>query len=461
MRASVIGLGKLGASMAAAIASRGFQVVGVDVLKSNVEALNNGQAPVAETGLAAMVAAHKQRIKATTSHREAVLNSDISFCIVPTPSDERGAFSLQYASWAFKEMGAALREKKDYHLIVLTSTVLPGSCRYGLIPILEEASGKKCGKDFGFCYSPEFIALGSIIEDFLNPDFTLVGEFDERSGATLEEAYRGIVANGAPCQRMTLENAELAKVALNSFVTMKITFANVLADICEHLPGGDVDRVTNAIGLDQRIGQQYLKGGLGFGGPCFPRDNVAFRFIAQALGSESRISRTTVEINHSVAEKMIERLRPYAARNATVAFLGLAYKPFTQVVEESQSVTIADAISKAGARVVAYDPLANESARTQLSGTIVFAQSVKEALSGADVVVISTADPEFKALKASDFKNGNRKVTVIDCWRLLDQELTGCKWVEYLPLGRATESDASVDVLRGLWESKRPDQPNA
>jgi UDPglucose 6-dehydrogenase len=225
---SVIGLGKLGASMAAAIASRGFNVIGVDVSQRSVDLMNNGHAPVQETDLEKTIAANKQRIRATLSHSEAILNSSVSFVIVPTPSDESGAFSLQYAIWAFREIGRALAEKKSYHNVVLTSTVLPGSTRYGLIPILEKESGKKCGADFGLCYSPEFIALGSVIRDFLHSDFTLVGEFDERCGSDLEACYAEIMPDRPPCKRMSLENAELTKIALNAYVTTKITYANML-----------------------------------------------------------------------------------------------------------------------------------------------------------------------------------------------------------------------------------------
>jgi UDPglucose 6-dehydrogenase len=235
---SIIGLGKLGASMAAAIASRGFHVIGVDVSERTVEALNSGRGPVQETGLDELVDRNRERLRGTTSHRDAVLNSDISFVIVPTPSDNRGAFSLQYATFAFRELGKALREKRDYHLIVLTSTVLPGATRFGLLPVLERESGKKCGPDFGLCYSPEFIALGSVIRDFLSPDFNLIGEFDERSGAFLEACYAQVMLNNAPARRMSIENAELTKIAVNTYVTTKVTFANMLADICEHLPGG-------------------------------------------------------------------------------------------------------------------------------------------------------------------------------------------------------------------------------
>jgi len=157
--------------MAAAFAARGFDVVGVDVNKRSIDLINQGKAPVQETDLEETIAANKERIRATSSHEDAVLNSDISFVIVPTPSDERGSFSLQYAKWAFKEIGKALGKKKGYHNVVLTSTVLPGSTRQALVPILERESGKSAGKDFGVCYSPEFIALGSIINDFLHPDF--------------------------------------------------------------------------------------------------------------------------------------------------------------------------------------------------------------------------------------------------------------------------------------------------
>ena len=179
---SVIGLGKLGASMLAGMASRGFNVIGVDITESTVRAVNEGRAPVQETDLEKMISAHRAKVRATASHEEAVLGSDVSFVIVPTPSDRRGAFELQYAKYAFEKLGKALAKKDSYHVIVLTSTVLPGATRHGLLPVLEAASGKKCGKDFGLCYSPEFIALGSVIRDFLNPDFYLVGEFDERSG---------------------------------------------------------------------------------------------------------------------------------------------------------------------------------------------------------------------------------------------------------------------------------------
>lgn len=451
MRCSVFGLGKLGASMAASIASRGFCVIGVDVNQHAVDAVNGGRAPVMETGLDEMIEANRERLRATTSHRDAVLNSEISFVIVPTPSDARGAFSLQYAAWAFREIGRALAKKERYHNVVLTSTVLPGSTRYGLLPILERESGKRCGPDFGVCYSPEFIALGSVIRDFLNPDFNLIGEFDERAGEQLEDCYRRIVENGAASRRMSIENAELAKVALNAFLTTKITFANMLADICERIPGGDVDVVTEALGLDRRIGSRYLVGALGYGGPCFPRDNVALGFLARAMGSRAELAETTDRMNRSMAETIVERLRPEVDRDTTVAVLGLAYKPFSHVIEESQSICIARALSRAGARVIAFDPLAGEMARAELGDQVIVMDSVAECLAQADIVLVTTPDPAFRNLSADDFPKMHDPVMVVDCWRILSASLAGYPHIRYIAVGRSQDDSANGARIASLW----------
>lgn len=450
-KVSVIGLGKLGASMAAAFGSRGLDVIGVDVNQASIDLVNEGRAPVQETNLDETISANKERIRATASHEEAVLNSDISFVIVPTPSDERGAFSLQYAAWAFKEIGKAIGKKSTYHNVVLTSTVLPGSTRQALIPILEKASGKKAGRDFGVCYSPEFIALGSIIHDFLNPDFTLIGELDEKSGSQLEELYSRVMVNGSKSARMSIENAELTKISVNTFVTTKIAFANMLAEICEKLPGGDVDVVTNALGLDTRIGRRYLTGALGYGGPCFPRDNVALSFIARQLGVEARLAETTDSMNRAIAQKVSDKIRPQLREGATVAVLGLSYKPFSHVTEESQAVSIAKHLSKHGIRVVAFDPMSSEMALEEIRRDIVVLDSIDECLRQADAVLITTPDPFFKTLTAEQFATESSPVLVLDLWRILQDKLSGQKHIKYIPFGNGTDDVENTARLNELW----------
>ena len=441
--------------MAAGIASRGHQVIGVDVSHRVVELVNAGRAPVQETGLDELIGGNRARIRATDRHDDAIVNSELTFVIVPTPSDERGAFSLQYASFACREIGKALAKKSGYHTVVLTSTVLPGATRYRLLPLLERYSGKLCGRDFGLCYSPEFVALGSVIRDFLNPDFLLIGEFDDRSGVHLESCYREIVANEAPARRMTLENAELAKISVNAYVTTKITFANMLAEMCQRIPGGDVDVVTGALGMDTRIGRKYLAGGLGYGGPCFPRDNVALGFMASALNVPGDLPTVIDRLNRSLSERVAQLFRAYVSRESTVAVLGLSYKPHSHVVEESAALALMHYCLKHGVRVVGYDPLARQTASDELKGRAVVLDTARDCLDQADVILIATPDPEFSALTADDFTDGSRQVVVIDFWRQLSARLANQPCIKYIPYGRGEITGEHADVIRALWSHDR------
>lgn len=449
MKVSIIGLGKLGASMAAAFGHKGFEVIGVDVNRHSVDAVNEGKAPVPETDLERYISNNRERISATMSHEEAILNSEASFVIVPTPSDDTGKFSLQYAEWAFAQIGTSLRKKNGYHLVVLTSTVLPGATREGLIPILERESGKCAGKDFGVCYSPEFIALGSIIKNFLNPDFSLIGEFDDRSGSMLEEIYAKLVDNHAPAARMSLENAELTKISVNTYVTMKITFANMIASLCENLPGGDVDVVTAALGRDTRIGSRYLTGAIGYGGPCFPRDNVALGYIARELNVDADLARTTDRINRSLAEKLATRISEQITDGSTVAILGLAYKPASHVTEESQGVQLAEQLSRRGHRVVAFDPLSKDMSVAEHNWNFLVLDSIQDCIAQAQTVVITTPDPAFKNLGASDFKNQWAEVRVFDLWRILDEKLAATQGITYV--GSGLGHPGASAKLKDLW----------
>ena len=453
-RISIVGLGKLGASMMAGFASRGFEVIGVDVNMSSVDAINQGKAPVQETDLNKMLQQNSERISATLDYDTAIHNTDITFVIVPTPSDERGAFSVQYAKHAFESIGTALRNKDGYHVVVLTSTVLPGSTRHSLLPVLEDASGKKCGRDFGLCYSPEFIALGSVIRDFLNPDFYLVGQFDERSGDMLESVNSQTALNHAPCKRMTIENAELAKIALNSFVTLKISYANVIADLCESIPTGDVDVVTDALGMDKRVGKHYLKGGLGFGGPCFPRDNVALAFFGKSLNVDCSILEANDSYNRSHGLRIAKKIAKYLSPGATIAILGLAYKPTSHVVEDSQGVLIARVLADSGYRVVCYDPLAGEEAKRELKEHAVIMDDCESSLNHADAVVVTTPDSEFKRLSASELLGQKKHLVVVDCWRCLSKEVSAHEDISYIQVGCCGESECADETLADVWKNK-------
>lgn len=443
-RYSVIGLGKLGASMAAGIASRGCHVVGVDLDAARVDLVNAGRAPVFETGLDELIAANRERLRATTEYREAIRESDMTLVVVPTPSTTSGELSLHHVAAAFECMGTALAEKVGYHLVVLVSTVLPGASRR-LVSILEQRSGKRCGADFGLCYNPQMIALGSVIRDFLHPDFTLIGELDERSGDTLATALAEILPERPPMRRLSLENAELAKIALNTYITMKITFANQLADLCERLPHGDVDAVTTAIGLDARIGARYLQGALGFGGPCFPRDNLALAGMARSLGAPADLWETTDRLNRSLPSTLMPRLGVSIEAGTTVAILGLAYKPLSHALDESQAVLLAEDLLRRGAHIVAHDPLAAHFPPDELAARGVTLMSVQACLDVASVVVIANPEPAYAQLVADDFIRPGRTTTVVDCWRLLSGKLTSRSGIRYIAIGRGLD-DAGNDA---------------
>jgi UDPglucose 6-dehydrogenase len=431
---SVIGLGKLGAPLAACLASKGFDVIGVDVDKNRLGTINKGVSPVFEPGLDELLKLCRTTLSTTENYEEAFWKSDATFLLVPTPSDESGGFSLTYVIQACERIGAVLREKEDYHLVVLTSTVLPGATENEVLPVLEASSGKRCGVDFGLCYSPEFVSLGNVIKDLFRPDFILIGESDPRAGDTLARIYRRFCENQPPVVRMNFVNAELTKLSVNTFVTTKIAFANMLARMCERLPGADVDIVTGALGMDSRIGRKYLKGAVGYGGPCFPRDNLALACLGRRLGSGANLAEATDSSNRQEVKQLVELVKSKLPKNGVVGILGLAYKPNTDVVEESQGLLLAQGLISDGIPVRAYDPAGIDNARRILSHTATFSASVGECLS-SDVVVIATPWDEFKHIPREalgDQKNPRR--VLIDCWRLLNAAAYQ-SIVDYIPMG--------------------------
>jgi len=397
-----------------------------------------------------LIQANKERINVAESIADAVARTDVTFVVVPTPSDVTGGFSVQYAEEAFRDLGAALAKKNDYHLVVMTSTVLPGATRAHLLRALEDQSGLRCGPDFGLCYSPEFIALGSVIRDFLNPDFLLIGEFDERSGSILESFYKTVTSNGAPAARMSIENAELAKVSLNAYVTMKITFANMLAKLCERIPNGDVDAVTGALGLDKRIGRHYLVGGLGFGGPCFPRDNVALAAFADSIGVDVPLARATHDANLRIPQELVSAS---ALERRKVAVLGISYKVGSHVIEESQGLAIARYCAHHANEVALFDPLMREMQLVVERPSRV-AVSLEDAVPDADIVIVANRDPFFNGLP-SILAALSRPVTVIDVWRTFRSDLNQCAHVTYRAtgVGYATTTSPATRNVRAASRS--------
>ena len=446
MNVSVIGLGRLGAPMAAVFAEKGHQVIGVDVDAAAIEAVNAGRAPVQEPSLQEFITRNRARLSATLDAEAAVAASDITFIIVPTPSNSDGAFSLRYVLDAAQPIGRALARETGFHLVVLSSTVMPGSTGEHLRPALERESGKTCGRDFGLCYGPEFIALGNVIHDMLHPDLILIGESDERSGKMLATFYEGICDRHAGVRRMNFVNAELTKLSVNTFVTTKISYANMLAEICEKLEGADADVVTDALGVDSRIGKKYLKGALGYGGPCFPRDNQAFSALGRREGVETTLAEATDVVNRRQTLRLAELVLDHLPEGGRAGVLGLAYKPDTPVVEQSPGLLLTRELSSRGVPVVVYDPEGMPAARPLLSDKVEYAPSMQECARRADVLILTTPWAEFRGLEPRDLSGSAGRVTLIDCWRLLPPERFASE-ANYLMLGTGGQAAAPMPAL--------------
>ena len=418
---SVVGLGKIGSPLLACFAACGYRAIGVDVDERCLELIRDGCAPVPEPHVKELFQTHRDRISVTPDCAAAVMDSGMTFVAVPTPSERDGTYSLTHVLAVCEQIGDALRQKPGFHVVVVTSTVLPQDMETSVLPALEKRSAKVCGREFGLCYSPEFVAIGRVVHDMQHPEFVLIGESDERSGGMLEGVYRRLVGDGVPVARMNFVNAELVKIAVNTFVTTRISYANMLAEVCERIPGCDVDVVTSAMGRDSRIGSRYLKGRLGYGGPCFPRDNVAFSAMAHRRGVETTLADATDAVNRRQVKRILDLVRPYVRHGEPVGVLGLTYTPNTDVVEESQGLQLAKAMVDEGFRVIVYDPLGMPNAKGVLGPEVEYALSTEECIRNAHLVVVATPWDEFKRLQPHQFERNPPRV-VFDCWRILPAE---------------------------------------
>ncbi|KKU85883.1 MAG: hypothetical protein A2667_00780 [Candidatus Wildermuthbacteria bacterium RIFCSPHIGHO2_01_FULL_47_27] len=432
---SFIGLGKLGSPAATVFASRGFPVVALDINEKYVRAVNDGIAPVVEPKLQEYLNKARGNIRATQNYGELIAESDITFLIIPTPSLPDGHFSDAYLKDALKDLAAELRQsRKPFHIFVIVSTVSPGTVEKSLIPWIERHSARKFNEGFGVAYNPEFIALGDVINGLLRPDMVLIGEGSKEVGELLEDIYGSVCENKPNIARMSIVSAEIAKISLNVYVTTKISFANTLANVCEQVPGADVDAITRALGADKRISPYYLSGGLSFGGPCFPRDGRAFVAFAKNCGIDAKIAKATDEINQRQIPNLVKTALKYLPEHKkAAAVFGLAYKPSTPVIEESPAVALVDELLKNGVMVTVYDPLAMDNAKALWSDKVFYASSVKAALEAAPLCIFTTKESEFMALSADDIVH--EPTTIIDCWRMFDPAKLGKK-VKYVAVGR-------------------------
>lgn len=406
---AVFGLGKLGATLVGVLAEAGHKVSGYDPDHTAVEAVNSGTPAVYEPGLQELLTGHSEAITATGNPHDALADAEIVYIIVPTPSMNDGAFDNSYVLGALDEIGRHLAENPRRLTIIISSTVMPGSCSEQFIPLLEKSSGMSVGVEIGLAYSPEFIALGSIVKDMHFPDLILIGESDDTTGELVTEMALTIVKNKPEIRRMSLASAEITKIAINTFVTTKISYANMLSEICDQIPGADIDDVTGAVGADSRVGHRYLKAALGYGGPCFPRDNAALAVAAESRGVKADIARATDTINKRQVERIVNLVTSNSRPGDHIAVIGLAYKADTPVTDASQAIDIGNALTDHDRVVIGFDPLVS---RSKAITSYRFAVTADEnELAHATVFLV--ANPSIRPAAAI---SDNPERTIIDLW---------------------------------------------
>jgi len=387
-RISIIGAGRVGLVVAACFAKMGNKITVVDIDESKIAEINSRVSPIAEPGLDEIL--NQFEIEATSDY-EKVIDSEAIFICVNTPAKKDGSISLENIVAATEQIGNVLKWGESYTLITIKSTVVPGTSEELILPILE-SSGKRAGQDFGLCVSPEFLRGGRGIEDFMDSARIIIGEHDTKSGDMLCDLCQ--VFN-APIMRTDLRTAEMIKYASNIFLATKVSFINEIGNICKLL-GIDVYEVAKGMGFDDRIGDKFLNAGLGFGGPCLPKDLKALIARAKEIGYEPRLLEQVLSLNERQALKVLELLKRHIpVRGSTVGLLGLAFKPGTDDISDSMAITIAATLTEEGAKIKAYDPLAMHNFKNSFPH--VECSTPEEVLS-CDAVIIVTEWEEFNGL---------------------------------------------------------------
>jgi len=434
---SVVGLGKLGLCLASAFSSKGIQVLGVDINKKIVDSVNKAKAPWYEPNLQRYLKKYKRNLKATLNHKEAIDGTDISIILVETPSDSYGSFSSGYVETAFKQLANLLKKNgKEYHLFILSSTVMPTSIKRHFIPLIEKESGRKFKKDFGFSFVPDFVALGKVIDDFISPDFVMIGEEDKLSGDTTESLYRKLVGKRTLIKRLSFTEAELAKVALNCYITTKISFANSLANLCELLPGVNVDNITETISQDKRISSYYLKGGPSFGGTCFPRDIRAYIALAKMNDVQYELMKAVGLVNKKQNKYIVNLIKRYSKGvDNDVLILGTAFKQDTPVMDESVAMNVIPELLKMNIKVSYHDKWASNETRKIFGKKVRLLRKKSEFFKKPRLILLPIASSFYKSLDFSKAKKGS---VIIDCWRFVDKNKLR-QGVKYIVLGSSDD----------------------
>jgi GDP-mannose 6-dehydrogenase len=426
MKLSVFGLGYVGCVSAACFAGAGHEVIGVDINQVKVDIINGGRSPIVEPGIEQLIreAVGAGRLRATTDTADAVANSDVSLVCIGTPSNANGSLNLTHIKRACQQIGEALAAKVRYHIVVMRSTMLPGTIEQTVVPALEVYSGKRASRDFGVAINPEFLREGSSIYDFNHPPFTLIGADDEDAAAPLARLYANL---DAPLLVARVKEAEMVKYACNTFHALKVTFANEIGNLCKAM-GVDSHKVMEVFCRDTKLNLSpyYLKPGFAFGGSCLPKDLRAITYKAKELDVEVPMLGAILASNRRQVERVVEMV--LATGRKQVGVLGLSFKSGTDDLRESPMVALIETLIGKGLKLAIYD---RDVELARLFGankeyiereiphiSSLMCADLDQVIEQAEVIIIGKKEDEFRAL--AERMSGGR--VVLDLVRMFDGE---------------------------------------
>jgi nucleotide sugar dehydrogenase len=444
IRTSVFGLGRVGLVTAACFAKRGFQVIGIDTNREAIQLIRDLQFPFYEPKLNAYLreAIRKRNLRITDRPEEST-RADLVYLTVGTPSGENGAIDLSQVRAAATMIGRSMRDCRRFQTVVIKSTVTPGTARQVIKPILQQESSKSAGQDFGLVSNPEFLREGSAIRDTEHPDRIVIGGEHPKIINKLEAFYEKFHdARLPPVIRTTHENAELIKYANNAYLATKVSFINTIACIAERIESADICTVTKGIAPDAKARETHLNAGLGYGGSCLTKDLRAFIQMSRGLGYNPELLNAVKEVNLRQPDKALEFATRVlrSIRDSRVAILGLAFKPETDEMREAVSIPIIRGLLLKGAKVIAYDPAANKSAKKVFGDQIDYATDPRQCIRDADLAIIVTEWDVLKTLTPSDFLSLMRTPIVFDGRRVFDHTDMRAAGIDFSAVGLGPHS---------------------
>ncbi|MEO9209486.1 MAG: UDP-glucose/GDP-mannose dehydrogenase family protein [Ginsengibacter sp.] len=442
MKIAVIGTGYVGLVTGTCFAESGNNVICVDIDEKKVARLNAGEVPIYEPGLEKLFErnTNEGRLAFTTSLRVGIKDAEIIFLALPTPPDEDGSADLKYVLGVAKDIGGLLNEG-DYKIIVDKSTVPVGTAekvQAAVLKSLEERNIVSPHSLFDVVSNPEFLREGVAVDDFMKPNRVVIGTTSEKAIKVMNTLYAPFVRQGNPVIFMDEKSAELTKYAANAFLATKISFMNEIAQVCEKL-GADVDMVRKGIGSDDRIGRRFLFSGIGYGGSCFPKDVQALVKSSQNENYDFKILEAVMKVNEIQKVHLISKMRTYFKNNLKgkkIALWGLAFKPNTDDIREAPSLKIIESLLSQGASVVAYDPEAMKNVKMEMGETITYANTMYEAIDGADALIIATEWNEFRTPDFEKIKKYLKNAVVFDGRNLFELNQMQEAGFYYVSVGR-------------------------